>query len=271
MPTARVNDVTLYYESMGEGEPLFFIHGLGSSTRDWEPQFEAFRDRYHCVALDVRGHGQSEKPPGPYSVRQFSVDALALMAHLGIKSAHIVGISMGGGIAFQMAVDAPAAVLSMVIINSGPEIRFRTLKDRLEALRRLVFFRLLSMEQIGEVLGQRLFPAEAQAAIREQFVARWAENDKRAYMDSTRALAGWGVREQIGTIDIPTLVLASDQDYTPVELKQEYVGEMPDAELVVIKEARHAVTFTHPEQANGAIIAFLERIADRERTGTAGE
>jgi pimeloyl-ACP methyl ester carboxylesterase len=209
----------------------------------------------------VRGHGQSGKPPGPYSVKQFAADTVALLQHLGLDSAHLIGVSMGGMIAFQMAVDAPDTVSSMVIINSGPEVPMRTLKDRIAIWQRLVLFRLFSMEKIGETIGGRLFPAEHQQAMREAFTARWAENDKRSYLTATRALAGWSVRDHIRRIQTPTLVIAADQDYTPVADKEAYVEQMLNAQLLVIDDARHAVNFAQPEKVNPAILAFLKQVA----------
>ena len=259
MPIASINQINVYYEVAGSGEPLLFIHGLGSSTRDWAPQVEAFSDRFHCVTYDVRGHGRSDKPPGPYSVSHFAADAVGLLDHLELGEAHLIGVSMGGLIAFQMAVDSPARVKSMVIINSGPEISMRTFKEKRLMWQRLFLFRLLGMERIGQTLGGRLFPGQDQAEMRAQFVTRWAENDKRAYLEATRACAGWSVMEHITSIETPTMVIASDQDYTPVAAKESYVRQMPNAKLVVIDEARHAVSFAQPEKVNPVIAAFLEK------------
>lgn len=260
MPVTQINDIKVYYEVSGHGEPLLFIHGLGSSGRDWAPQVEAFQDRFMCITYDVRGHGRSDKPPGPYSVSQFAVDATGLLHHLGLSSAHLVGLSLGGMIAFQMAVDAPHYVKSMVIINSGPAVPMRTLKEKAVVWQRLVLFRFLSMERIGLTIGGRLFPDPDQAEMRDYFIARWAENDKTAYMNATRALAGWSVADRLSAITAPTLVIASDQDYTPVEAKAAYVAQMPNAELVVVEDARHAVNFAQPHKVNPLIAAFLDKV-----------
>jgi pimeloyl-ACP methyl ester carboxylesterase len=259
MPAVEVNGVSLYYERTGAGDAVIFLHGLGSSTQDWSPQIEFFKDRYSCIAIDIRGHGQSEKAPGPYSIRMFAADVAALMSHLGVESAHLVGVSMGGMIAFQMAVDAPGRVRSMVIINAGPEVPTRTLKEKWAVWQRLILFRLFSMRKIGETIGGRLFPDADQAALREAFTERWAANHKPSYMAATRALAGWSVRERIASITIPTLVIAAELDYTPVEAKEAYAREMPDAELVVIHGARHAVNYAQPDKVNPVIDAFLAR------------
>src|SRR5262245_51159666 len=91
MPTARANTIQLYYEMDGTGQPLVFIHGLGSSTRDWEAQVPEFSTSFQVITFDLRGHGQSDKPAGPYHMTMFSADLLALLQRLGIGAAHVVG------------------------------------------------------------------------------------------------------------------------------------------------------------------------------------
>src|SRR5947207_2466572 len=117
MPTIQANGVDLYYEVHGSGEPVLLIHGLGSSTRDWAPQVPALSQRFQVIAFDVRGHGRSAKPKQRYSVKLFAADTAALIRTLDIAPAHVIGISMGGMIAFQLAVEAPQLVRSLVIVN----------------------------------------------------------------------------------------------------------------------------------------------------------
>ena len=105
----------------------------------------------------------------------------------------------------------------------------------------------------------RLFPKAAQGELRRVFVERWAENDKRAYYDAMRGLVGWSVADRLGNVHCPTLVIAADEDYTPVSLKRAYVAQMPRAELVVIEDSRHATPVERPEQFNQALMAFLSR------------
>jgi 3-oxoadipate enol-lactonase len=257
MPVLPLRDINLYYEVAGQGDPVVFIHGLGSSARDWEYQVPFFAPRYRVVVFDVRGHGRSDKPPGPYSVPLFAQDAAALIRALEAAPAHVVGISMGGMIALQLAVDEPALVRSLVVVNSGPELVVRTFRERLMILQRFLIVRLLGMRKMGEVLSQRLFPRPDQAPLRQMFVERWAENDPRAYREAMRALVGWSVADRLGDIRCPTLVIASDQDYTPVSAKEAYVARMPNARLVVIPDAHHAVTVERPEEFNQVLLDFL--------------
>jgi 3-oxoadipate enol-lactonase len=260
MTHAMIHDLEVNYEIQGDGPPLLFLHGLGSSGQDWAPQVDAFGDRYECITYDVRGHGRSGKPPGPYSMARFAADAAGLLDYLKVPSANLVGLSLGGMIAFQMAVDFPERVNSMIIINSGPAVVAKNFKEKVAIWQRQYMFRLLSMERIGKVVGGRLFPDENQAELRAQFVARWSENDKPAYLEATRAAIGWSVLDHIATIATPTLVIAADQDYTPVAAKEAYVSQMPNAELVVVPDARHAVNFAQPEKVNPLIAAFLEKV-----------
>jgi pimeloyl-ACP methyl ester carboxylesterase len=178
----------------------------------------------------------------------------------------VVGISMGGMIAFQLALDHPEMVKSLVIVNSGPEMVARTFKERLAVQQRLWITRLLGMRKMGEVLSQRLFPKPEQEPLRAMLVERWAENDARAWRDSMRAIVGWSVADRLSEIPIPTLVVAADADYTPVAAKQAYVAKMPHAELAVVQDARHALPVERPDEFNAVVAAFLSK-----QTGTIRE
>ncbi len=259
MPRQKIGDINLNYELFGAGEPVLFIHGLGSSGRDWEPQKTFFEKEYQVILCDVRGHGQSDKPRGRYTVVQFAQDLAALLDHLSISAAHIVGISMGGMIAFQLAVLRPDLVKSLVIVNSGPELVVSTFKDRLGVWQRFLIVRLLGMRRMGEVLSERLFPKPQHKGIREMFIQRWSENDPRAYRAAMSALIGWSVADRLDTISCPTLFIASDQDYTPLAMKEKYVARMANAEMAVIKDARHAVTMERPQEFNDVLADFLRQ------------
>lgn len=259
MPTMPVNDINLYYEANGEGQPLVFIHGLGSSGRDWELQVTEFSRRYKVITVDLRGHGRSDKPAGPYSMAMFAADTAGLLKALGVESAHVVGLSLGGGVAFQLAVDAPALVKTLVIVNSAPEMIMRTFKDRLAIWQRFAIVRLMGLPRMAEVLGKRLFPKTEHASLRATFAERFAQTDQRAYLDTMRALVGWSVTPRLGAIQCPTLVIAADQDYTPVTLKEAYVAKITNAQLAVISDSHHATPVEQPQKFNAALREFLSK------------
>jgi 3-oxoadipate enol-lactonase len=256
MPKLQSDNVNLYYEIHGTGQPLVFIHGLGSSTRDWESQVPEFSRSYKVITFDLRGHGQSDKPEGPYHIPMFAADLARLLQALGIGSAHVAGISLGGAVAFQFSLDYPATVKTLTIVNSAP-----TLGDpeqaRQEVERRVGIVQQHGMRAMGQALSQNLFPKPEHATLRETFVERWAENDPRAYIEATRSMLGWNVMDKLSSIHCPTLVIAADQDYSPVAVKEAYVKLMPTARLVVISDAHHATPIEQPQKFNAALAQFL--------------
>ena len=259
MPTVQANTIQLYYEMHGAGQPLVFIHGLGSSTRDWEAQMPAFSKSFQVITFDLRGHGQSDKPAGPYDMAIFSADLADLLQTLGIGAAHIVGLSLGGAVALQFALDYPAHVRTLTIVNSGPTLGDPAYAQQ-EIERRVGIVQHQGMRAMGQALSANLFPRPEQANLRATFVERWAENDPEAYIHATRSMLGWDVTDRLNALQCPTLVIAADQDYSPVALKEAYVKRIPNAQLVVIPDAHHALPMEQPEQFNNVLGRFL---ADR--------
>ena len=265
MPMITLNGLDVFYETRGAGDPVLLIHGLGSSTEDWEPQVDALARDFTVVAYDVRGHGRTGKPGGTYSVAQFASDAAELIRALRLAPVHVVGLSMGGMIAFQLAADHPELVRSLVIVNSGPEMVLRTFKERLGIVQRRLIVRLMGMRKMGEVLADRLLPGAEHAARRGVFADRWARNDKGAYLRALSALVGWTVTEKLPGIRQPVLVVTADQDYTPVAWKQWYTALIPNARLAVIPESRHMMPVERPQSFHDALIPFLAGVGAAPR------
>jgi len=257
MPVFSFEDLDLHYEIEGQGEPLVLLHGLGSSTLDWANQVRGLAEHFQIVTIDLRGHGRSGKPPGPYSVPLFAEDTRRLFQFLDLPPAHVAGLSMGGMVAFQIALDAPQRVKSLVIINSGPELVLRTLAERLAFFQREMIVRLLGMRRMAQVLGEMLLPEPHQKNLQKSLIERWSTNDKKAYMASLRAIIGWSVADRIASIQCPALIMAADQDYTPVSFKEAYLAKMARAQLVVIDNSRHLSPLDQPEQVNAALLKFL--------------
>ncbi len=258
MPMIMLGGLNVYYERQGQGDPILLIHGLGSSTDDWELQVAALRESFTVVTYDVRGHGQTGKPGGAYSVAQFARDAALLIEHLALAPVHVIGLSMGGMIAFQLAADRPDLVRSLIIVNSGPEMVLRTWKEKVAIFQRRLIVRFMGMHKMGEVLALRLLPAPEHAALRATFADRWARNDKSAYLRALSALVGWSVMGKLPQIHCPVLVVAADMDYTPVDWKRKYTNLMPKATMVVIPDSRHMMPIERPALFHAAILPFLK-------------
>ena len=257
MPNMNLGDIEIYYEMIGQGDPLLLIHGLGSSSQDWEMQLPEFSSHFQVINIDLRGHGRSEKPPGPYSIPLFAEDTARLISELGLESTHILGISLGGMVAFQMALDYPDLVRSLVIVNSVPELIAHNFKDRIDYWKRLLIVRLFGLEKMGQVLAERFFTEPEYEALRQIFVRRWAENYKPSYLASLKAAFGWSVLGRLGEILTPTLVVGADGDYFSNAEKERYTRLMPNAELIIVENSRHALPAEKPAEFNQTVLSFL--------------
>jgi pimeloyl-ACP methyl ester carboxylesterase len=132
MPLLKVNDIELYYESHGSGDPLVLIGGLGLTVAEMRPLIGALAaGGYRVIAADNRGAGQSAKPPGPYTIGQMAGDVAGLLTRIGVERAHVLGISMGGRVALALALDHPKLVDHLVLASTGPRTAGRRRRWRL--------------------------------------------------------------------------------------------------------------------------------------------
>ena len=253
----RCNGAELAVDIEGDGEPVLLVHGLGSHRGDWHPQVAALRSRHRIVAYDLRGHGESSVPADGYDVPQHAADAAALITALALGPVHVVGLSLGGMIGFQLAVDRPDLVRSLTIINSGPDVIGRTMKERFQLRLRLILARLLGPRGLGKLLAPRLFPKPEHAQLRRDFAEHMATNDRDAYLRTTRAVIGWSVAHRLGEIGCPVLVVAGDRDYTPVARKEAYVTKLRRGTLVVMRDSGHAAPLERPDELNAELLRFL--------------
>lgn len=259
MPEVIVNEIAVHYRRSGSGRPVVLLHGLGSSGEDWENQIPELEKTYEVIAPDFRGHGQSSKPPGPYSIRQFASDITTFLDELDVGPVRLVGISLGGMVGFQIVADRPDLVSRLVAVNALPAFQTTRVSQKIQLAIRKVITRRLSMQRIGEILSKRLFPDPEMAGQRATMVERWARNDKTAYQETFRAILQWeGVADEMSKAMVPITVISSDLDYIGAEDKKPYVDAMPTAEMVVMHDAHHAVPMEWPERFNVVLEQALD-------------
>lgn len=271
MPFLTVDGARLYVEEQGSGDPIVLIHGLGSSARDWFAQVPHLAERYRVLTLDLRGHGRSDKPSEPYSIAQFARDVAVVLRKKDAVPAHVVGLSMGGMVAIQLAADAPALVRSLVVVNSAVDVRLKTWRDVWFYVSRRYAVKMLGMRRVGKLIANRLFVRPEEERIRREFVERWSQNDKAAYLRSVDAIMGWSVHDRLASIDVPALLVSSEHDYTPVSAKNLTVARMPRAELAVVEGARHALPVERPDTFNTLLDDFLSRVEADAPIGESGD
>jgi 3-oxoadipate enol-lactonase len=266
MPFWVKDGFQMHYATAGDWQKsqdtLLLIHGLGSSIRDWEYQLPALEPHFKILMVDLRGHGQTDKPNMPYTISLMSEDVISLIRHLQCGPLHLVGHSMGGMIAFQLALDYSDMVKTLTIINSAPQVAFPSFRSRLNFGLRALSVKWFGMKKLSVSLAKAVFPKPGQAALRDVFIERWCENSPQAYLNSLKAFHDWNVMIRLPDLHCPVLIISGDRDYTPVAYKQFYVQLIKNAELVVIEDSGHLTIIDQAQKCNQAIIDFLLKNKD---------
>jgi 3-oxoadipate enol-lactonase len=267
MPTAKVGDINICYEVTGEGEPLLLIMGYGANSRWWYPQITSFSQEYRVIAFDNRGTGQSDKPDIPYTIEMMAEDAAGLLEAIGIDTAHVYGISMGGMIAQEFALRYPGKVTSLILGCTMPGGRNMVMPDQEAST---VLFDMerrqrLTLEEQARELLPFLFSQEfidKNPDIIDALIANMLEypTPPHGYKRQGEAVMGFNAYDRLPDIKASTLVIAGAADrLIPVENSRILASRIPGAELVIFEDMGHGFTGEAPEEANKAVLDFLRR------------
>lgn len=222
-----------------------------------------FSETYRVVAPDCRGHGESDKPPGPYTIELFASDVLALLNRLDVDQAHVLGVSMGGLVALQMALADSQRKKSLVLVNSFSHLIVSGLGSLAAVLRRALILRLFGMERLGRLVARQLFPRPDQEALRQLTAERWAHNDKAAYRAASLAVWRFNVTQRLGEIYCPTLIIAGEDDHTVAPPHRDLLQRgIAGSRLVVIPDSTHATPIDRPQRFNQVVLEFLVSLPD---------
>lgn len=262
MPHIRVGDVELSYQLIDYTEPwkagpvpVVFIHGLGGDQRMWLYQVPAFCGRFPTITLDLRGHGESTKPEQEFTVADMARDVVRLLRSLGVERAHLVGLSLGGMVVQQFALDYPLAVASLVLADTlcGTPSEFASAMR--DALR---FIEENSMSTVAQARITNAFSDAVNPVMRGHLIDRVARNDKVAYVRAARAAFGFSVCARLGEIVAPTLVVVGEQDrVTPPMLSEDIAARIRGARLERIAGAGHIANMEQPGEFNRVVLGFL--------------
>ena len=258
MPFFTNEGARLYYQETGQGRPLVFLHGFSMDVRQWRHQVKHFSPQYRVITLDARGHGRSSLPTGPVDNSLFWRDVVALLDHLGIPSATLCGLSMGGHVAIQTAIHAPKRVDGLVLIGAICTNSFNRFERWAVPVNRFSQ-RLMPMSWIGWSIAMGLgsFSPASKPYIRHVVGAMNHDVYNRAW----KAVSTMESRDGLSQIACPTLILIGDHDSMTARQQPYLQAHIRGSRLVTIKHANHGTNLDNPQQVEREMDAFLRDAA----------
>jgi pimeloyl-ACP methyl ester carboxylesterase len=263
MPTLRANGIDIYYELHGAGEPLLLIMGLGANATAWWKQVPEFSKHYQVIAFDNRGAGRTEKPNEPYTIMQMADDADALMEELGIQSAHVFGMSLGGMIAQELALRHPERVRTLVLggtMCGGP----KATPPPPSTIQHFITVARMPVQQAIEHGMRLLYTDGFIGSNRAWLVKRALENahlmpPPYALQRQVMAVLSFNTQERLHEIHVPSLVITGTEDkIVPSPNSRVLAERIADARLIEFEGAGHGFLVERAEETNRVVLGFLE-------------
>jgi pimeloyl-ACP methyl ester carboxylesterase len=271
MPYADSDGARLYYEEVGKGTPIVFVHEFADDLYSWEPQVRFFSRRYRCIAFNARGYPPSDVPKSykQYSQQIATDDIAAVMKHLKLKKAHIIGCSMGGYATVHFGLRYPKLAMSLSAIGVGygsdPDKREQFLKDTEVMARRF--------EELGTpeaIKPYQIGPARIQFQNKDPlgFAHFCAEFAKHSALGSANTLRGVQARRPtiqslergLSRMDVPLHMVSGDEDNNCLEPSLFIKRVCPSAWLTIVPNTGHAVNLEEPDLFNRLTAEFLAQV-----------
>lgn len=264
MPLASVNGLRLYYEEHGDGFPLLLIEGLGYALWMWERQLPVLARHFRVVAFDNRGIGRSDQPEGPYTIADMADDAAGLLDALGIRRAHVLGISMGGMIAQELALRHSDRVERLILgcthcggadhLPTPPETTAVLTADTQGMTLEQVLRRNMALA-FAPTWPER-HPEEFQHWIRVRLA--WPVSPD-TWRHQFQAIAGHDTSRRLHQISHPTLVCTGDRDrVVPADNSRLLAERIPHARLEIFPGAGHLFFIEQADRFNDVVVEFLK-------------
>jgi 3-oxoadipate enol-lactonase len=265
MPKARVSDIEMYYECVGEGVPVVLVTGYGADLFAWALQAPELSQNYKVYMVDNRGVGSTDKPAGPYTIKMMADDLAGFFKALGIKDAHLVGHSMGGMISQQFALDHPELLRSLTLaatmcrVPRGAEIMLLLWADILEIIGDEAF--------VNNIIGWCFTfdfvdtQYETLLTLRQMSIEHLKEKPlpPQSLRSQCTAITQFNLADKIKSIKVPTMVLVGDGDIlTPTRFSEEIASRISGSFLKQI-QGGHAFNNEAPSAFNGALLDFFAK------------
>jgi 3-oxoadipate enol-lactonase len=252
--------INMSYIEAGTGETLVLIHGLGGHAAGWERQIEELSSSYRVIALDLRGHGNSEyRAEEGITIRAFADDLAALLRGLEVGRAHVCGNSMGGLIALELWVRRPALLKTLILASTTAFFPPPRILDDF-----LRLFDQMDMRAWAGFMAPRLLRRDAPASLVEEVVQTMAATPRAVYRQGLRATFGADYRWALPLVDIPALIMVGEEDQaTPRGYARFLEQGIKDSRLEVVAAAAHLPQQENPGEFNRQVRAHLERVGDQ--------
>lgn len=256
---AKVNDIVLHYSNIGSPDKtaLAFINPLGSDYRIWDVVVQELADDYAIILHDKRGHGLSECPPGPYTIRDHSTDMAGLLEYLEVNEVVIIAVSIGGLIALDYTKNYPHKVKALVMGGTAAKIGTAEYwQERVQAIEKD------GIESMATTILSKWFAPDYQdkhPAEYEGYENMLSRTPIEGYLASCAALGSADLRDELHKIDAQTLVVCGEEDSaTPPELVREFSESLMNSHFEIINECGHNPPIEQPDKMAQLIRAFLQ-------------
>jgi len=261
MSRILVRDMEMNYREEGTGFPLVLIHGLNGDHTGWAPVIPELARHFRTLAIDVRGHGESGKPDQPYSIQEFSQDLKEFLSQMQITRAHILGLSMGGAVAQQFALDYPQMVRALILISTFSHVddpcreAFTRLRQALTTGGYPAFF-----DEVVKLAFTPRYIASNPQTIAELKEKRIRINSPAAIGRATDACLAFDLRDQIAKIPHPTLVVSGREDvFTPIHLAEEIHKNIRNSEWKILEGVGHNLHIEKASEMVPVVLEFLKK------------
>jgi len=260
-----VGGIRLRYRIEGEGDWLVLVHGVGGSLEQWDQFVSLLGGRFRTLRYDQRGHGQSSKPEGPYSIDDFVNDLDGLLTGLGVKRCHLAGCSLGGLVAQGYALAHQDRLDRLVLLAA---IAGRNEHEKALVMERLAIVANGIPGQHFENSVDRWFTDEFRAA-HPDVIATYAErnrrNDPKAYAAAYRVLATTDLVDRLHEIRVPTLIATGENDRGSNPRMARVMHErIANSELVIFPKLRHSLLIEAPDKVLEVVKPFLTAARSRQ-------
>ena len=265
MPRVVVDDLTIYYDVQGEGEPLLLIPYLGADHACYAFQLPAYTEHFQCIAVDLPGSGESDKPRGPYSTETYASQMSGFLTEIGVERAHVAGVSLGAAVGTHLAAARPDQVLTLSLHSAwdktDPFLRvilegWRIMANGLGSVAEMVIAGILPFCLTPELYAARPEYVDALA----DFVRSRPMPPVDAFMRQSEAVLAHDATPVLDSIQAPTLISYGRHDIvTSTRFAAPLTEAIANTELIVFEDCAHAAIYENVEGFNAQTLDFLQR------------